>query len=81
MDETEQQPDLPMPKTYEEALAVLGASPDAELQAIKKVVDSLRKTWHPDLARSEFDRIHRERRLQRINVAWDVIARRRSAAA
>jgi hypothetical protein len=72
---------LPMPKTYEEALEVLGVSHDAELQAIKKIVDSLRKTWHPDLARSEFDRIHRERRLQRINVAWDVIARRRSAAA
>jgi hypothetical protein len=81
VDATEQQADHPMPKTYEEALAVLGASPDAELQAIKKVVDSLRKTWHPDLARSELDRIHRERRLQRINVAWDVIARRRSAAA
>jgi hypothetical protein len=81
VDEPQPPADLPMPKTYEEALAVLGASPDAELQAIKKVVDSLRKTWHPDLARSEFDRIHRERRLQRINVAWDVIARRRSAAA
>jgi hypothetical protein len=72
--------EFPMPKTYEEALAILGASPDAEVAAIKKIVDGLRKTWHPDLTRPEADRAYRERRLQQINVAWDVVSRRRTAA-
>ena len=48
--------DLPMPATYAEALKILGAGPDASLAAIKKIVDGLRQSWHPDLARSEADR-------------------------
>jgi preprotein translocase subunit Sec63 len=67
-------------RTYAEALEVLGASPDAALAAVKKIVDGLRQSWHPDHARSEADRLHRERRLRQINVAWDLIAHRRTAA-
>jgi DnaJ-class molecular chaperone len=69
-----------MPATYAEALQVLGVSPDASLAAIKKIVDGLRLSWHPDLARSEVDRHLRQRRLQQINVAWDLISQRRTAA-
>ncbi len=69
-----------VPATYAEALEVLGASPDASLAAVKKIVDGLRQSWHPDLARSEPDRLHRQRRVQQINVAWDLVSQHRSAA-
>jgi hypothetical protein len=72
--------DLPVPTTYTQALDILGASPDSSVAAIKKIVDGLRQSWHPDLARSEADRAHRERRVQQINVAWDLVSQRRSAA-
>jgi hypothetical protein len=72
--------DVPIPATYPEALEVLGAGPDASLVAIKKIVDGMRQSWHPDLARSEADRRVRERRLQQVNVAWDLVSRHRSAA-
>jgi hypothetical protein len=72
--------DVPMPTTYAEALDVLGAAPDAALDAIKKIVDGMRQSWHPDLARTEFDRRVRLRRMQQINVAWDLVSQHRSAA-
>jgi hypothetical protein len=72
--------DVPMPTTYAEALEVLGAAPDAALDAIKKIVDGMRQSWHPDLARTEFDRRVRLRRMQQINVAWDLVSQHRSAA-
>jgi hypothetical protein len=72
--------DLPVPSTYAEALEVLGASPEASTSAIKKIVDGLRQSWHPDHARSEADRLHREARVRQINVAWDLVSQRRSAA-
>jgi hypothetical protein len=71
---------LPVPATYAEALEILGAGPDASTSAIKKIVDGLRQSWHPDLARSESDRLRREARVRQINVAWDLVAQRRSAA-
>jgi len=71
---------VPMPATYAEALEVLGAGPDASLAAIKKIVDGMRQSWHPDLARSEADRRQRQHRLQQINVAWDLVSQHRSAA-
>ena len=73
-------PDFPIPATYEQALDVLGASPDASLAAIKKIVDGLRQNWHPDYARTEADRLYRESRSRQINVAWDLVAQRSSAA-
>jgi DnaJ-class molecular chaperone len=69
-----------MPATPQEALQVLGASPDAAIEVIKKIVDGLRQSWHPDLAKSEDDRLYREQRVKQINVAWDILAGRRSAA-
>jgi hypothetical protein len=74
------EPFLEMPSTPAEALQVLGASPDAAIDVIKKIVDGLRQSWHPDLARSEDDRLYREQRLKQINVAWDILSGRRSAA-
>ncbi len=71
---------LPVPTTYAEALEVLGASSDASTSAIKKIVDGLRQSWHPDLARSEADRLRREARVRQINVAWDIVSAQRSAA-
>lgn len=73
-------PDFPVPSTYEQALDVLGASPDASLAAIKKIVDGLRQNWHPDHARSEADRVYRESRSRQINVAWDLVSQHRPAA-
>jgi hypothetical protein len=72
---------LPMPTSYAEALEILGASADASTVAIKKIVDGLRQSWHPDLARSESDRIRREARVRQINVAWDLVAEQRRNAA
>lgn len=72
--------EFPVPTSYEQALALLDAGPQSPLDDIKKKVDALRRTWHPDHARSEADRTHRERRLQQINVAWDLVSRRRTAA-
>lgn len=73
-------PDFPVPASYEQALDVLGVSPDASLAAIKKIVDGLRLSWHPDHARSEADRLYRESRSRQINVAWDLVSEHRSAA-
>ena len=72
--------DLPMPTNYAEALELLGAAPDASLAAVKKIVDGMRQSWHPDLARSEADRRVRQRRMQQINVTWDLVSQRRTAA-
>lgn len=62
-----------MPETLPEALEVLGASSDAGPGVLKKIVEGLRQSWHPDLARSEEDRSYREQRMAQINVAWDII--------
>ncbi len=65
-----------VPRTRSDALHVLGmgVTADANVVAIKKIVDGLRQTWHPDLARDPSDREVRERRMKQINVAWDILA-------
>jgi hypothetical protein len=65
-----------VPRTRSDALRVLGmgVTADANLSAIKKIVDGLRQTWHPDLARDPAEREARERRMKQINVAWDILA-------
>jgi len=70
-----------IPSTREEALQVLGmgVSPDANLNAIKKIVDGLRASWHPDHASAGADRQMRELRLKQINAAWEIIAGKRAA--
>jgi hypothetical protein len=65
-----------VPRTRSDALRVLGmgVTADANLAAIKKIVDGLRQTWHPDLARHPSEREVREQRMKQINVAWDILA-------
>lgn len=68
------------PQTKSEAYAVLGVNSDVSDGIIKKIVDALRMTWHPDLAKSEQDRLVREERIKQINIAWDIICDKRHAA-
>jgi hypothetical protein len=69
-----------MPQTRAEAMQVLGigVAPTANEAAIKKIVDGLRQSWHPDLARDEADRILRELRSKQINAAWEVLRSQRA---
>lgn len=69
-----------MPSTLSDALALIGANPEASIEAIKKVVDGLRQNWHPDLARSDEDRALRLQRMQSINAAWAIIEAQHRAA-
>lgn len=62
-----------LPRDKDEAYEVLGANPEASDKILKRLVDALRATWHPDHARSEEDRAAREERIKQINVAWDLI--------
>lgn len=64
---------LSHPQSPSEAYAMLGVNPDAAPQVLKKLVDALRVTWHPDHARNESDRLLREERIKQINSAWDLI--------
>ena len=47
---------------------------------LKKIVKTLRQTWHPDRANREEERLIRERKLKQINVAWDIIRGKRASA-
>ncbi len=67
-----------LPTTREEALHVLGAGPDASETVIKKIVDGLRMSWHPDHAKSAEDHRMRSERMTQINVAWDILTGRQA---
>jgi hypothetical protein len=69
-----------IPNTRAEALEVLGmgVSPQATAAAIKKIVDGLRLSWHPDHASGPADRQVRELRLKQINAAWEIIIGKRA---
>jgi len=69
-----------MPQTKTEAMQVLGigVAPTASEAAIKKIVDGLRQSWHPDLAKDELDRALRELRSKQINVAWELLRGQRA---
>ncbi len=71
---------LEEPRDKTEAYALLGVNPDVNERIVKKLVEALRQSWHPDHARDEDDRRNREQRIKRINVAWDLIQGRRSEA-
>lgn len=66
-------PELAMPKTKSEAYQLLGVNADVSDGILKKLVDALRMTWHPDHARDEPDRLLREDRIKQINIAWELI--------
>lgn len=70
-----------MPRTREEALSVLGMgiAGDVNEAAIKKIIDGLRLSWHPDHATDAEDRAMRELRLKQINAAWDILANERKS--
>lgn len=69
-----------IPQTRDEALQVLGmgVAPDGSEVAIKKIVDGLRLSWHPDYATTPHDRELRELRMKQINAAWDIIVGKRA---
>lgn len=68
-----------IPQSREEALQVLGmgVAPEVSDAAIKKIVDGLRLSWHPDHAKDAPDRELREIRMKQINAAWEIIAGKR----
>ena len=70
-----------IPQTREDALQVLGmgVAPEINETAIKKIVDGLRLSWHPDYASSPQDRELRELRMKQINAAWEIIVGRRAS--
>jgi hypothetical protein len=69
-----------LPRTASEAYDALGVNPDVSEGVLKKIVDALRMSWHPDHARDEEDRRVREDRIRQINIAWDLISGKREAA-
>jgi DnaJ-class molecular chaperone len=70
-----------VPTNIFEAYRVLGLNPEAPDAAVKKIVDALRMSWHPDHARNEPDRQYRENRIKQINAAWDLLRARQAEAA
>ena len=71
-----------IPSTRADALQVLGmgVTADANLAAIKKIVDGLRQTWYPDLASDPSEKGIREQRMKQINAAWEILANKRAQA-
>jgi hypothetical protein len=74
-------PEPDAPSTIFEAYRALGLNPDAPDAAVKKIVDALRMSWHPDHARDEADRRYREARIKQVNAAWDLLKIKLAAAA
>jgi hypothetical protein len=70
-------PALPieLPTTRAEALEMLGAPADASLDAARKIVEGLRLSWSPDLAKSPDDRLKREAHIRAIDAVWAVAER------
>lgn len=68
-----------MPATRNEALALLGLNAGASDAVIRKVVEGLRQSWHPDHASDEADRAAREERIKAINVAAGLLLRKTAA--
>ena len=69
-----------LPKTKSEAYAILGVNPDVSESVLKKIIDALRMSWHPDHARDETDRCIREDRIRQLNIACDLISENREMA-
>jgi DnaJ-class molecular chaperone len=69
-----------MPRSLDEAREVLNVNSGTKTETVKKVVDALRRVWHPDLGTDEEDCKRRHIKTQQINVAWDIISGRRSAS-
>jgi hypothetical protein len=63
--------------TRGEAYAFLGLNATSSEMVLRKTVNALRLCWHPDLATDDEDRRLRETRIKQINMAWDLISRKR----
>lgn len=63
-----------MPRNRTEALQVLGLNTKVSDATVKKCVEALRMSWHPDLAHDAGDRVLREERTKQINVAMELIS-------
>ncbi len=70
-----------VPSTVFEAYRILGLNPDAPDAAVKKIVDALRMSWHPDHGRDDADRRYREQRIKQVNAAWDLLKDKLAQAA
>jgi len=68
-----------MPVTRDDALAFLGLNMGASEAVIRKVVEGLRQSWHPDLASDDADRAAREERIKVINAAAAILQRKTAA--
>lgn len=62
-----------MPRNRAEALHLLGLNASVSEATVKKCVDALRMSWHPDLAHDAADLAKREERIKQINAAMDLI--------
>lgn len=69
-----------LPQTAFEAYEVLGVNAHVSAGVLKKIVDALRMSWHPDHSHDDADRELREQRIRQINIAWDLINGERKAA-
>jgi hypothetical protein len=72
-------PSRGFPRDRESAFHALGVHADVDTKILKKLVDALRQSWHPDQARDDADRQMREDRIKEINVAWELIVGKRAA--
>lgn len=66
-----------LPRNVEEAYAALGVTSGVSEPILKKLVEALRVSWHPDLGKSDEEREARNGRITEINVAWDLITGKR----
>jgi hypothetical protein len=66
-----------LPRNKDEAYVALGVTAGVSEPILKKLVEALRISWHPDLARNDEERAAREIRIKEINVAWDLITGKR----
>lgn len=69
-----------MPQSRSEAYEVLGINPNVSETTVKKIVEALRMSWHPDLAHDASDRLLREDRIKQINIAAEMISDKRRVA-
>lgn len=68
-----------LPRNRDEAYATLGVAPGVSEAILKKLVEALRISWHPDLAHTDDEREARTVRITEINVAWDLITGKRES--
>jgi hypothetical protein len=69
--------DMGMPQSVEDAYRVLNVRNDTPLDSIKTIVSAYWRIWHADLARDEAERALFTLKMQKLNVAWDLIQQAR----